>query len=422
MLFNKQDFINTKWFIAEKLIQLIVGIIIVPQIFNSLGVLNIGKLKFAETLLAFFAPVLFLGLSAICIRELIFNPKKTKEILVTAFYLRLITWILFFLGLLIYNYFYSSNEIFWLYFLIGFSYFIRITDVFEYYFYAIKKTKYIFISKITSLLCIVLLQYLGVHYQLGVLYFAALLPVDFLLQGIIYAFIFHTKTAIKFKNSYFSIPMATYLLKNSYPLLLSNLLVSLYISIDDFILKHYFDDAAIGLYATIDFLVIALTWSIGFSIINALYPSLAASYKTDINIYQKKLSALYKYMLVLGALIAIFYTFFGEYILTTFFNESYASIATPLKIFSWSPIFIFLGMVFEKHLINSDQLKKNVYRFILGCLLNALLSLLLIPTYKILGAVFSLLISHFFTNLGFIIFDARNRHHLKLIFLNGSSK
>ena len=270
MLFSKQDFLNTKWFIAEKLIQLLVGIFIIPKIFNSLGVLNIGKLKFAETFIAFFAPVLFLGLSAICIREIIFNPKKTKEILVTAFYLRLFSWILFFIGLLIYNYFYNSNELFWLYFLIGFSYFIRITDVFEYYFYAIKKTNYIFISKISSLFCIVLLQYYGVEHQLGIQYFASLLIIDFLLQGIIYGFIFITKTSIKLKNKYFSILMAKYLLKNSYPLILSNLLVSLYISIDDFILKYYFGDAAIGLFATIDFLVIALTWSIGFSIINAL--------------------------------------------------------------------------------------------------------------------------------------------------------
>ena len=106
MLFSKQDFINTKWFIAEKLIQLIVGIIIVPQIFNSLGVLDIGKLKFAETLLAFFAPIFYLGLSAICIREIVFYPKRTKKILATALYLRIFSWIFIFCGLATYIYFF----------------------------------------------------------------------------------------------------------------------------------------------------------------------------------------------------------------------------------------------------------------------------------------------------------------------------
>jgi O-antigen/teichoic acid export membrane protein len=417
MLFSKQDFINTKWFIAEKLIQLIVGIFIIPKIFNTLGVLDLGKLKFAETFIAFFAPILFLGLSAICIRDIVFKPKRTKQILTTAFYLRIFSWIFIFSFLITYVYFFKSTELFWLYFLILFSYFVRITDVFEYYFYAIKKTNYIFTSKITSLFFIVLLQYYGVQHQFGMLYFASLLVVDFLFQGIVYILIFHFKTAINFNDWNFSMLMAKYLLKNSYPLILSSLLISLYISIDDFILKYYYGDASIGLYATIDFLVFALTWSIGFSIINALYPSLAESYKTNQVEYQEKLSALYKYMLFFGVAIGAFYTFFGNFMLKTFFNESYYAVGLPLKLFSLAPLFVFIGMIFEKHLINSNQLKKNVYRFILGCILNLILCLILIPKYDLLGAVISVLISHFFTNIGFIIFDAKNRNQLKLIFL-----
>jgi len=417
MLFSKQDFINTKWFIAEKLIQLIVGILIVPKIFNSLGVLDIGKLKFAESFIAFFLPIFFMGLSAICIREIIFYPKRTKKVLATALYLRIFSWFFIFFGLFTYIYFFKSNELFWLYFLICTSYFVRITNVFEYYFYAIKKTNYIFIGKITSLIFIVLLQYYGVQHQFGVLFFAGLLVIDFLIQGIIYTFIFHFKTTLNFKNWSFSMPMAKYLIINSLPLILSNLLVSFYISIDDFVLKYYHGDSSIGLYATVDFLVITLTWSIGYSIINALYPSLAESYNTNQIEYKKKLNLLYKTMLVFGLTIGAFYTFIGDYILNTFFEKSYYAVSNPLKIFSWAPLFIFIGMIFEKHLINSKQLKKNVYRFVLGCCLNLILSFLLIPKYNITGAVFSVLISHFFTNLGFIFFDKKNRNQLKLIFL-----
>lgn len=97
-----------------------------------------------------------------------------------------------------------------MYFLIFFSYFVRTTDIFEYYFYAIKKTNYIFISKITSLIFIVLLQYYGVQNQLGILYFATLLIIDFLFQGIIYGLIFHFKTDLNFTNWSFSWLMAKY--------------------------------------------------------------------------------------------------------------------------------------------------------------------------------------------------------------------
>lgn len=90
-VFSKKDFIATKWFTLEKIIQLVTGVFIVPKIFSALGTIDIGKLKFVESVLGLLTPIFFLGLSAICIREIIFNPKRYQLILATAFYLRLIS-------------------------------------------------------------------------------------------------------------------------------------------------------------------------------------------------------------------------------------------------------------------------------------------------------------------------------------------
>lgn len=416
-LFSKQDFLNTKWFIAEKLTTLLVAIIIIPKIFTSLGVLNIGKLKFAETFIGFFTPFMFLGLSAICIREIIFYPKRTKFILATALYLRTASWLITFIIIFIYTYFFIDKDLFGLYLLICFSYLVRIFDVFEYYFHAIKQTKFVFISKILSLLIVLLLQYYGVKQQFGIEYFASLIVLDFLIQSIVYIFIIKAKNIFGLKYLVFSKSMAIYLLKNSFPLMLSNFLILIYIVTDDFILKYYHGDAGYGYYSTIYFLIITLTWSVGFSLINALFPSLAESYTTNLKEYYKKISLLILYMLALGGFIVVFYHFFSFKILTTFFDESFLKINSALKLFSWAPLFIFIGMVFEKHLILTNHIEKNVYRFILGCICNLLLSLILIPTYNIMGAVIAVLISHFVTNIGFILIDTSSRKQLKFLFL-----
>lgn len=416
-LFSKQDFLNTKWFIAEKLTSLLVAIIIVPKIFNSLGVLNIGKLKFAETFIGFFTPLLFLGLSAICIREIIFYPKRTKFILTTALYLRTASWLLTLIMILTYAYFFVDTKLFVLYLLICFSYFVRVFDVFEYYFHAVKQTKYVFISKITSLFIILLLQYYGVLHQFGIQYFAFLIILDFLIQSIIYTRIVIVKNIFSFKTLVFSKPIASYLLKNSFPLLLSHFLILIYLVTDDFILKYYYGDESYGLYSTIYYLIITLTWSIGFSIINALFPSLAESYTTDLRKYYQKLRLLSVYMLVLGIIIIIFYHLFSFYILTHFFNENFIKINNSLKIFSWAPLIIFIGMIYEKHLILTNHIEKNVYRFIVGCICNFTLSLILIPTYEIKGAVTAVLISHFIANIGYILMDTKSRKQLKFLFL-----
>lgn len=137
-VFSKKDFIATKWFTLEKLIQFVTGVFIVPQIFSTLGTIDIGKLKFVESVLGLLTPLFFLGLSAICIREIVFNPKRSEQILATAFYLRLASWIAIFIGIVIYFYSAENSPLNSLYLIIAVSYFFKLTDVFEYYLLAKK--------------------------------------------------------------------------------------------------------------------------------------------------------------------------------------------------------------------------------------------------------------------------------------------
>ena len=109
-------------------------------------------------------------------------------------------------------------------------------------------------------------------------------------------------------------------------------------------------------------------------------------------------------MFALGLLIGGLYTLLGNNILDTYFTASYAEAKTPLLIFCWAPLFIFLGMIYEKHLINTGDLQKNVYRFIIGCISNIVLCYFLIPIWYLNGAAIAVLTSHFITNILFVLF------------------
>ena len=411
-VFSKKDFIATKWFTLEKLIQLITGVLIVPQIYSTLGTVDIGKLKFVESILGMLTPLFFLGLSGICIREIVFKPKQSEQILATAFYLRLMSWIVIFIGILIYFNISETSPLKGLYYIITLSYLFKLTDVFEYYLLAKKQTKIIFISKITSLIIIVSLQYYGVKNQLDVYFFAKLIVLDFIIQGLIYGIILKYEKQFSFRQWIFSWPLGKSLIKMSFPLMISNGLIMFYITIDELFLKYFLGDHANGIFATVQFLVIALSWNIGFSIINALYPSLAESYKNDSLLYALKIKKLLSIMCVLGLLIGCLYTLFGNTILNTYFTESYAEAKTPLLIFCWAPLFVFIGMIYEKHLINTNDLQKNVYRFIIGCLSNIILCYLLIPIWHVTGAAIAVLASHFITNIVYVFLDTKSRKQL----------
>lgn len=346
-VFSKKDFVATKWFTLEKIIQLVTGVYIVPKIFSALGTADIGKLKLVESVLGMLTPLFFLGLSAICIREIVFNPKRYQIILATAFYLRLLSWVLVFMGIVLYFSVAHDSPLKVLYLLIAFSYLFKLTDVFEYYLLAKKWTKIIFISKIASLSVIVALQYYGVENQFDLYYFAKLIVLDFLIQGLIYIIILKHKKLLVLKEWKFSWTLGKSLLKMSFPLILSNGLIMFYITIDELFLKYFHGDHANGIFATVQFLVIVLSWNVGFSIINAMYPSLAESFLEGTKQYQKKINALFKIMLILGIFIGGFYTLFGNLILDSFFSASYSEAKTPLLIFCWAPLFVFIGMIYE---------------------------------------------------------------------------
>jgi len=294
------------------------------------------------------------------------------------------------------------------------SYLFRITDVVEYYLQAKRMVKIIFISKISSLLIISSLQYYGVTHQLNVYYFAKIIAVDFLIQGMIYYLIFMLKFKHKIGFPRFSKSMASFLLKSSFPLIISNLLVALYITIDDIFLKYYHGTEAVGIFSLVQFLVITLTWSIGFSIINALYPSLSMSYQeNNKREYYMKVVSLFRTLLGLGIIIGVFFTLFGDVILNNFFSDNYLSASLPLKLFSWAPLVIFIGMLFEKHLIITSNLQKNIYRFILGIVVFSLLSYLLVPRWSVVGVTIAVLISHFLVNVGYMFLDSDIREQFR---------
>lgn len=320
MIFKREDFSNTAWFLAEKLVQLIIGAFIVPKIFTSLGATGMGDLKYVMTVLGILTPVFTLGLMDISIREIVYHPKRSNAILSTSFLLQLFSWFFLSIFLLAFVLLFEEEKLRILYFIIALSYLTRLSGIAEYYLLAKKKVKFIFITKIICLIIVTVLQYYGVQKNFKVEYFAGITTFDFIFQGILYFLIFKFNQQLKIKITRFSKTIATSLLRSSYPLIITQFLLYLYLSLDKLFIKYFMNSEAVGKFYSVKFLVITITWSVGFAIINALYPSLAKSYQTNRGEYKKKISILIKTISIYGIIIVVFYHLFGAYILSEYFD------------------------------------------------------------------------------------------------------
>lgn len=419
-IFSKKDFENAKWYILEKVCQLIIGIYITPKIFNSLGAFNSGELEISKAIVGVLAPFFFLGLSAICIRELVFKPKLKHYIIGTTLILRFFSFFILSFCLLIYTYFTNTSEITFIVLILAFSYLFKISDVLEYFFVANKDYKYVFISKIITLILMLAVQYYGVEHRFGAFYFAGILCFEFALQTLIYlGIIWYAKQLILSKLRW-STKLAKSLLKSSFPLVITNLIIVFYLSIDDFFINTYLGSAANGVFAVVNFLVIFITWNIGAAFIYGLYPALAECYLADKILYAKRLKFMVFAVSIFGLCIGLFYSFFANYIVLTYYDASFSSAVIPLRIFAWAPLFVFIGMLFEKHLVNQNELNRNVYRFILGCCVNAICCFLLIPNYGLVGAAIAVLLSHFVTNIIFVLLYQSYRRNMRILLFSNS--
>jgi len=85
-----------------------------------------------------------------------------------------------------------------------------------------------------------------------------------------------------------------------------------------------------------------------------------------------------------------------------------------LMIHVWSGVFVFLGVVFSKYLVNENRTMEFFYRNVFGLITNIFLNVLLIPKYGINGAAIATLICSFGVNYVYDIFDKRSHSQLKM--------
>ena len=86
----KQIIVNTGWLFVEKCIRLITGLTIGVWIARYLGPDNFGQLNYATTFVLLFSAIGHLGLDAIVIRNIVHEPTKRNEILGSALLLKFI--------------------------------------------------------------------------------------------------------------------------------------------------------------------------------------------------------------------------------------------------------------------------------------------------------------------------------------------
>jgi O-antigen/teichoic acid export membrane protein len=408
-------FKNTSWLFFEKILRMIVGLFVGIWVARYLGPEQFGLFSYAQSFVGLFTAIATLGLDEIVVRELLKDESRRDELIGTAFYLKLIGAIAVLIVLAIAIQF-TSNDHYTniLVFIIASATIFQAFNVVDMYFQAKVLSKYVVYANVISLFISSIVKIVLILNDAPLIAFAwaTLFDSVVLALGFIYYYIKNNST-FKIQNLKFSKATAVALLKDSWPLILSGIVISIYMKIDQVMIQEMIGSEAVGQYAAATRLSEAW-YFIPMVVASSLFPAIINAKKQSEELYYARLQKLYDLMVWMAIAIALPMTFLSDWLINLLYGEQYSQAGTVLMIHIWTGVFVFLGVAFGKFLTTQNWTKKSFYRTLLGAILNIILNFILIPKYGINGAAIATLLGQFIANYVYDIFDRDLHNQLKM--------
>ncbi|MHC4728644.1 MAG: flippase, partial [Planctomycetota bacterium] len=273
---------------AERIFRSVLLLVVGVYVARYLGPEQFGLLSYAMSFVALFSAIGMLGLDGIVVRELVKDGTKRDELLGTAYFLKLMGAILV-LAVLYVAAFFTSNDRFTnlLIFIIASSAVFQSFSVIDFYFQSKVLSKYVVYAQFISLIASSLIKLFLIWARAPLLYFAIVFLLDgmILATGLVIAYIRQKLNVFDWK---FSPELALRLLKCSWPLVLSGVCVSIYMKIDQVMIKEILDTKAVGNYAVA--VRLSEAWYfVPIAITGSLFPAIIKAKKISTQLYHDRL-------------------------------------------------------------------------------------------------------------------------------------
>ncbi|ELP5730594.1 flippase [Vibrio vulnificus] len=404
---------NTSWMMLEQLLRIIAGLFVGIWVARYLGPQQFGLFSYAIAFTAIFAGVAKLGLDGIIVRELINHPEKKDLYLGTAFWLKVIGAIIVIALIAVIVPFTNNDAMTNIFiFIIAGGVVFQSFEVVEFYFQSQVLAKIVSICKIIQLTLSSLIKIYLVINEAELIAFVLITIFDVISLAICYFIAYKLQERDSFYRQ-FDRTVAKRFIKDSWPLILSSVVVMVYMRIDQVMIKEMLGEYEVGIYSAAVRLSEAF-YFIPMLITASIFPAILNARKHNQELYRQRLQRLYTFLVWLALSLALITTFLSEWLILSLFGEMYQSASQVLIVHVWSAVFVFLGVAFSKYLIVENLTKLDFQRTLLGAISNVIFNLLLIPAYGVVGAAIATLLAQIITNLMYDLFDRRLHCQLKM--------
>ena len=400
----RKYFANTSWLMGERILRMGVSLFVGIYVARYLGPERYGLLSYANSFVGIFLALATLGLDDVVVREIVKTPEQREKILGTSFLLKLVgtllMWVAIFAAVPFTENDLQTNI---LIIIIAFGAVFQAFNVIDLNFQAKVKSKHVVHAQFVQLIISSIVKIILVFNEAPLIWFASVFFLDaiVLALGLVFTYLHNSNKIFSWKWSY---ETSKNLLHDSWPLIFAGIVVSVYMKIDQLMIKEMLGAKEVGLYAAA--VKLSEAWYfIPMAIASSLYPAIINARNFQKEVYYQKIQNLFDLMVWIAVSIALPTTFLSTLIVEFLYGKEYLGSSSVLIIHIWTGVFVFLGVASSKYLLAENFIKKTFYRTFIGALLNIIMNYYLIRIIGIEGAAISTLFSHFFAAYLYDFFD-----------------
>lgn len=393
---------------GEKVLRITAELFVGIYVARFLGPEQFGVYSYALAFVALFGAIAKLGLDSIVVRDLVNHPQARELYLGTAFWLKLIGAFLT-LGLLTIAVQFTGNDATTNLFIviIASGMIFQSLEVVDFYFQSRVLAKYVSIAKLVQLALSSVLKLYFIYIQADLFWFVLVSLIDQITLALSLAYAYWRQKIGSFFG-YFDLVTAKVMLRNSWPLILAGIAVTLYMRIDQVMIKEMLGEREVGLYSAA--VRLSEAWYfVPVMLTASLFPAIVSGKKISREIYHNRLQRLCTLLTWLAIAVALPMTFLADWLVSLLYGPNYQEAGSVLAIHIWGAVFVFLGVASGGFFTLENRTKKTFYRTAWGAVSNVLLNLALIPRYGINGAAIATVLSQFMVNYLYDFFDRSTR-------------
>lgn len=384
---------NSVWLLFDRFLRLALGLVTSTWIARYLGPSEYGVLAYVLTYLAFFQAVVTLGMDGIVVRDIARNLSQANLLIGSVFIARCVSSIILWLVAVIVIYFIHGfqGQYVVLTAITGAVLLFQSSDTFDLWFQSQSKSKYTVKAKFLSYLIASLLKIYFLFLHAHLIFFAITIVIESLLSALFLSYIFIKNFCFNIK---FSVSMIRKLLRESWPFIISNISIIIYMRLDQIFINKYLGPSFVGLYAAV--LPLANLWTfIPVIISTSIAPYIAKAKSEGENNYKRILSIIFRGYAILAWLICIPVSCLSCYLVPFLFGVEYEKSWEVLSILIFSNMFINMGLAQTLWILNEKKPQISLYKTTFGAVVCVALNVILIPRYGINGAAISAVLSQF---------------------------